>query len=89
MILGLYSMEFQNRRLSHAHILLWLASENKLQDAKDIVEVIFAKLRHSYLYAKVSKDVATYMTVHTRYNSPCIKKGRGSKFYLKKFKLSI
>jgi len=89
--LGMYTVEFQKRGLPHAYILLWLSDSNKLENAKHIDQVIFAELSHPDLYPKLSKDVQTYM-IHgpcgaARFNSPCMKEGRCSKFF-KKFRHS-
>ncbi|XP_027903668.1 uncharacterized protein LOC114163562 [Vigna unguiculata] len=81
--------EFQKRGLPHAHILLWLDGENKLKNSTDIDKVISAELPNADLYPKLEKVVSSYM-IHgpcrpTRHNSPCMKEGRCSKFYPKKF----
>ena len=88
----MYTVEFQKRGLPHAHILLWLSDSNKLENAKHIDQVISAELPHPDLYPKLSKVVQTYM-IHgpcgaTRFNSPCMKEGRCSKFFPKKFRHS-
>jgi len=82
-------MEFQKRGVPHAHILLWLNGENKLQTTRDIDRVISAKLLDANIYPKISKVVSSYM-IHgpcglARFKSPCTKEGRRSKFYPKKF----
>ena len=84
-------MKFK-RGLSHAHILLWLDDENKLQTVRDIDRIICVELPHLDLYPKLSKAVASYI-IHgpcgaAKFNSPCMKKGRCSKFYSKKFTCS-
>ena len=86
----MYTVEFQKRGLPHAHILLWLSDSNKLENAKLIDKVISAELPHLDLYPKLSKAVKTYM-IHgpceaARFNSPCMKEGRCSKFFPKKFR---
>ena len=90
--LGMYTVEFQKRGLPHAHILLWLSDSNNLENAKHIDQFISAELPHPDLYPKLSKAVQTYM-IHgpcgaARFNSPCMKEGRCSKFFPKKFKHS-
>ena len=90
--LGMYTVEFQKRGLPHAHILLWLSDLNKLENAKHIDQVISAELPHPDLYPKLSKVVQTYM-IHgpcgaSRFNSPCMKEGRCSKVFPKKFRHS-
>jgi len=86
----MYTVEFQKIGLPHAHILLWLDGECKLKNAADIDKVISAELPNSDLYPKLEKVVSSYM-IHgpcgpARYNSPCMKEGRYSKFYPKNFK---
>ena len=85
---GMYIVKFQKRVLPHAHILLWLDGESKLKNLTDIDKVISAELPND-LYPKLEKIVLSYM-IHgpcrpARYNSPCMKEGRCSKFYPKKF----
>jgi len=83
----MYTVEFQKRGLPH--ILLWLNGENKLQTSRDIDRVISTELPHADIYTKISKAVLGYM-IHgpcgaTRFKSPCMKEGRCSKFFPKKF----
>jgi len=82
-------MEFQKRGLPHAHILLWLNGENKLQPYRDIDRVISAELPHADIYPKISKAVSSYMIDGScgaaRFKSPCMKEGRYSNFFPKKF----
>jgi len=85
----MYTVEFQKRGLPHAHILLWLDGESKLKNSTDIDKVISAELPNADLYPKLEKVVSSYM-IHgpcgpARHNSPCMKEGRCSKFYPKKF----
>jgi len=85
----MYTIEFQKRGLPHAHILLWLDGESKLKNPTDINKVISIELPNANLYPKLEKVVSSYM-IHgpcgpPRYNSSCMKEGRCSKFYLKKF----
>jgi len=59
MISGMYTLEFQKKGLPHAHVLLWLSDENKLENAKDIDQVIPVKLSCPDLYPKLeSKRVS-------------------------------
>jgi len=67
-----------------------LSDSNKLENAKHIDIVISAELPHPNMYPKLSKVVKTYM-IHgscgvARFNSPCMKEGRCSKFFPKKFR---
>jgi len=89
-IIGMYTVEFHKRGLPHAHILLWLSDSKKLENAKHVEEVISAELPHPDLYPKLSKAIKTYK-IHgpcgaARFNSPCMKEGRCSKFFPKKFR---
>ena len=88
--LGMYTVEFQKRGMPHAHILLWLSDSNKLENEKHKDEVISGELPHPDLYPKLSKAVKTNM-IHgpcrvARFNAPCMKEGRCSKFFPKKFR---
>jgi len=69
-----------------------LSDSNKLENAKHIDQVISAEFPHPDLYPKLSKAVQIYM-IHgpcgaARFNSPCMKEGRCSKFFPKKFRHS-
>ena len=66
---------------------MWLDGESKLKSPIDIDKVISAKLPNQDLYPKLHKVVSSYM-IHgscgpSRFNSPCIKEGRCSKYYPK------
>jgi len=85
----MYTVEFQKGGLPHAHILLWLDGESKLKNRIDIDKVISVELPNMDLYPKLEKVVSSYM-IHgpcgpARYNLSCMKEGRCSKFYPKKF----
>ena len=86
----MYIIDFQKRDLPHARILLWLSDSNKLENAKHIDHVIFTELPHPDLYLKLSKVIQIYI-IHgpcraARFNSPYMKEGRCSKFFLEKFR---
>ncbi|CAH9102661.1 unnamed protein product [Cuscuta europaea] len=86
---GMYTIEFQKRGLPHAHILLWLDGENRLNNPIDIDKVISAELPHSELYPKLAEAVKTLM-IHgpcgaANYKSPSMKEKRCDKFFPKKF----
>jgi len=86
----MYTVEFQKRGMPHAHILLWLSDSNKLENEKHIDQVISVELPHPDLYPKLSRVVQTYMIdglcKAARFNSPCMKEGKCSKFFPKKFR---
>ncbi|WJX27992.1 hypothetical protein P8452_16762 [Trifolium repens] len=60
-IAGMYTVEFQKRGLPHAHMLLWLDGQHKLNKAKDIDKVISAEIPHPDLYPKLHQAVASFM----------------------------
>jgi len=39
----MYAIEFKERRLSHAYLLVWLSGDNKLRTYRDIDEIISTK----------------------------------------------
>lgn len=85
----MYTIEFQNRDFSHAHILLWLHPSDKLHSVSLIDVVICAKLPNENLFPKLFSTVTNFM-MHGPYgvarrNSPCMKDGKYLKFYPKKF----
>jgi len=85
----MYTVEFQKRGLPHACIHLWLDGESKLKNPTDIDKVISVELPNADLYPKLEKVISSYM-IHgpcrpARYNSPCMKEDKCSKFYPKKF----
>ncbi|XP_057428026.1 uncharacterized protein LOC130721279 isoform X1 [Lotus japonicus] len=88
-VAGTYTIEFQKRGLPHAHILLWLSMENKLRSPNMIDSVICAELPDPILYPELFECVSNYM-VHgpcglSNTDSPCMKNGKCSKFFPKKF----
>ncbi|XP_057451985.1 uncharacterized protein LOC130743773 [Lotus japonicus] len=88
-IAGTYNIEFQKRGLPHAHILLWLSTENKLRSPNMIDFVICAELPDPEGFPKLFECVSNYM-VHgpcglSKRDSPCMKNGHCSKFFPKKF----
>ncbi|KAK7273568.1 hypothetical protein RIF29_14624 [Crotalaria pallida] len=88
-VAGMYTIEFQKRGLPHAHILLWFGGCNKLKNAELIDGVISAELPDPVVFPKLYRLVSMFM-VHgpcgaNRRNSPCMKNGRCSKFYPKKY----
>ncbi|WJX30708.1 hypothetical protein P8452_19214 [Trifolium repens] len=90
-IAGMYTVEFQKRGLPHAHMLLWLDGQHKLNKAKDIDKVISAEIPHPDLYPKLHQAVASFM-MHgpcgdANTDSPCMNGTRFcSKFFPKKYK---
>ncbi|KAL4381047.1 uncharacterized protein [Arachis hypogaea] len=85
----MYTVEFQKRGLPHAHILLWLSQRNRLQNVEIVDEFICAELpnprKFPSLYAVVTKYMIHGPCVTLRPTSLCMKDGKCSKFYPKKF----
>ncbi|XP_057456402.1 uncharacterized protein LOC130747469 [Lotus japonicus] len=88
-IAGMYTIEFQKRGLPHAHILLWLHPLDKLNTIEKIDSVICDELPDPVKYPKLFELVSSMM-VHgpcglSNKSSPCMKNGKCSKFFPKKF----
>ncbi|XP_057446998.1 uncharacterized protein LOC130738848 isoform X1 [Lotus japonicus] len=86
---AMYTIEFQKRGLPHAHILLWLHANNKLNSPDKIDSVICAELPDPRIDPQLFLAVSNYM-VHgpcglSNKQSPCMKNGKCSKFFPKKF----
>ncbi|KEH15840.1 AT hook motif protein, putative, partial [Medicago truncatula] len=86
----MYTVEFQKRGLPHAHILVWLSSENKLKTGTDIDKIISTVLPDSTLYPRLYDVDSSYM-MHGSCGgahpfSPCMDRGRCMKYYPKDFK---
>ena len=82
-------IEFQKRGLPHAHILLHLANDDKLETAQDINNLICAEIPDPIVNRELYDIVKTCM-VHgpcgiLNPNSPCMKDGVCSKNYPKEF----
>ncbi|XP_057756526.1 uncharacterized protein LOC130975811 [Arachis stenosperma] len=86
---GMYTIEFQKRGLPHAHMLLWLNGESNLQSVEIVNEFICAELPNPQKFPSLYNVVTKYM-IHglcgrLRPSSPCMKDGKCSKFYPKRF----
>ncbi|XP_016173713.1 uncharacterized protein LOC107616245 [Arachis ipaensis] len=86
---GMYSIEFQKRGLPHAYMLLWLNRESNLQSVEIVDEFICAELPNPLKFPALYNVVTKYM-IHgpcsrLRPSSPCMKDGKCSKFYSKRF----
>ncbi|XP_057779966.1 uncharacterized protein LOC130998566 [Salvia miltiorrhiza] len=84
-----YTVEFQKRGLPHAHILLFLAREDKYPGADDIDQIISAEIPDAKNDPEYYAAVENYM-VHgpcgiVNTSAPCMVKGRCTKFFPKKF----
>ncbi|KAL1364583.1 hypothetical protein AAHE18_03G226700 [Arachis hypogaea] len=85
----MYTIEFQKRGLPHAHILLWLNGESNLQSVEIVDEFICAELPNPQKFPSLYNVVTKYM-IHgpcglLRPSFPCMKDGKCSKFYPKRF----
>ncbi|XP_074323314.1 uncharacterized protein LOC141660246 [Apium graveolens] len=84
-----YTVEFQKRGLSHAHIVLWLASADKLLTPEDIDNVITAEIPDKEADPKGYKAVSQLM-LHgpcgpANPKCHCMSNGRCTKLYPKSF----
>ncbi|XP_057432572.1 uncharacterized protein LOC130725351 [Lotus japonicus] len=84
-----YTIEFQKRGLSHAHILLWLHPAYKLNSIAMIDSVICTELPNPEMYPNLFNVVSNFM-VHgpcgsSNNQSPCMKNDKCSIFFPKKF----
>ncbi|XP_065684594.1 uncharacterized protein LOC136096905 [Hydra vulgaris] len=82
-------IEFQKRGLPHAHILLHLANDDKLETAQDINNLICAEIPDPIVNRELY-DIIKTCTIHgpcgiLNPNSPCMKDGVCSKNYSKEF----
>nr|XP_047142898.1 uncharacterized protein LOC100213206 [Hydra vulgaris] len=82
-------IEFQKRGLPHAHILLHLANDDKLETSQDIDNLICAEIPDPIVNCELYDIIKTCM-IHgpcgiLNPNSPCIKDGVCSKKYPKGF----
>ncbi|KAL6516143.1 hypothetical protein OROGR_019448 [Orobanche gracilis] len=85
---GMYTVEFQKRGLPHAHILLWLKSQYKMNSGEAIDKYISAELPDPQLYPKLYNAVSSYM-IHGPCGvidpkSVCMEGGKCSKHFPKK-----
>ncbi|KAF7835652.1 zinc finger BED domain-containing protein RICESLEEPER 2-like [Senna tora] len=81
--------EFQKRGLQLAHILLLLASEDKLTTASEIDSIIFAEIPNANAHPELHEAVKSFM-IHgpcgaSRTTSPFMQNGKFSKHFPKKF----
>ncbi|XP_065680594.1 uncharacterized protein LOC136094535 [Hydra vulgaris] len=80
-------IEFQKRSLPHAHILLLLANDDKLETAQDINNLICAEIPDPIVNRELYDIIKTCM-IHgpcgiLNPNSPCMKDGFAAKIILK------
>ncbi|XP_058742338.1 uncharacterized protein LOC131614807 [Vicia villosa] len=85
----MYTIEFQKRGLPHAHILLFLHPSNKYPRPEDIDRIISAEVPDPLQQPRLYNLVKSHM-VHgpcglANKRSICMKDGKCSKYYPKKF----
>ncbi|KAH1127014.1 hypothetical protein GYH30_015842 [Glycine max] len=85
----MYTVEFQKRGLPHVHLLLFLHANNKYPSPNDIDHIISTEIPSQKDDPELYKLVQNHM-VHgpcgiLRPASPCMKEGKCSRFYPKKF----
>ncbi|XP_016173448.1 uncharacterized protein LOC107615951 [Arachis ipaensis] len=84
------TVEFQNRGLPHAHILLFMHPTNKPKSPSDIDRFISAeipdRLHRPRLYAAVERFMVHGPCGRHNKNSPCMVDGHCSKYFPKKFR---
>ncbi|KAF7835362.1 uncharacterized protein G2W53_010221 [Senna tora] len=84
-----HTIEFQKRGLPYAHILLWLAPEDKLATTSQIDSIIFAEIPNPNANPILYEVVKSFM-IHgpcgaSRKTSRCMVNGKCSKHFPKKF----
>ncbi|XP_020254383.1 uncharacterized protein LOC109831471 [Asparagus officinalis] len=86
---AVYTVEFQKRGLSHAHILLWLHPNSKYPDSNDINKIISAEIPDRETdpvgYAAVGQYMMHGPCGIFNTSSPCMRKGNCSKHFPKKY----
>ncbi|KAI9121462.1 hypothetical protein K1719_008495 [Acacia pycnantha] len=81
--------EFQKRGLPHAHIILWLSEADKIRTPYDVDKIISAEVPNRESDPELYELVGSYM-IHgpcgrSSGSAPCMKDGRCSKFFPRKF----
>lgn len=88
----MYTIEFQKRGLPHAHLLIFLHPSNKYPTPDDIDKIISAEIpchsEQKELYNLVQAHMIHGPCSVANTSSPCMKDGRCSRYYPKKFQNS-
>ncbi|KAI9087212.1 hypothetical protein K1719_030847 [Acacia pycnantha] len=84
-----YTVEFQKRRLPHAHIILWLSESNKIRSSFEVDQLISAEIPDKLEDPELYELVGSYM-VHgpcgrSSRSAPCMKDCKCSKYFPKRF----
>ncbi|WOG89434.1 hypothetical protein DCAR_0208672 [Daucus carota subsp. sativus] len=84
-----YTIEFQKRGLPHAHIVLWLADDDKLLSTEEIDSVISAEIPDKD-NDKVAYEAVSQLMMHgpcgaANPKCPCMAEGKCTKFYPKSY----
>ncbi|KAI9115686.1 hypothetical protein K1719_013355 [Acacia pycnantha] len=84
-----YTVEFQKRGLSHAHIILWLFEADKLTSPFDVDQLISIEIPDKLVDPELYELVRSYM-VHgpcgrSSRNVPCMEDGKCSKYFPKRY----
>ena len=89
----IYTIEWQKRGLSHAHILIFLQPANKYPNPEDIDKIISAEIQNKYtdpeLYEIVSKHMIHGPCELPNRSAPCMADGKCIRFFPKKFNEAI
>jgi hypothetical protein len=85
----MYTIEFQKRGLPHAHILVFLQREFRIVHPHSIDKIISAELPDKNKDPELF-EIVTSLMIHgpcggQNKGSPCMQKGKCSKFYPKRF----
>jgi Helitron helicase-like domain at N-terminus len=88
-VADVYTIEFQKRGLPHAHILLIMDHDDKIRDGEFMDNIICAEIPDRNIDPDLY-DITISNMMHgpcgpAHQNSPCIKDGKRSKKYLRRF----
>ncbi|KAH1257644.1 ATP-dependent DNA helicase PIF4 [Glycine max] len=87
----MYTIEFQKRGLPHVHLLLFLHPDNKYPSSDEIDQIVLAEIPSQQddpeLYSLVKNHMVHGPCGSLNPGSPCMKKGKCSRFYPKMFQL--